>query len=70
MLARIDLGAVTTHDIRAVRIAFTGGGLHRGVRMLSSAVILRRPLSGKCFPINVIGCAMFVAHLGLVTPQG
>ncbi|GJE19280.1 MAPEG family protein [Methylobacterium marchantiae] len=53
---------VTWIDVSAAWLFFVGRVIHTGVQTLTDDV----PLRGRVFVINFLGCAVLVAHLGLV----
>lgn len=58
----VAFDAVTLLDVWAAWIFFLGRVIHTGVQTLTDNV----PLRGRVFLINAAGCAVLVAHLGLV----
>ncbi len=64
LLASLD--RVAPVDVWAGWIFVAGRVIHTGVQTLTDNV----PLRGQVFLINVVGCAMLVAHLGFVALAG
>ncbi|KQO54811.1 MAPEG family protein [Methylobacterium sp. Leaf85] len=60
LLAALD--RVTWVDVAAAWLFFAGRVIHTAVQTLTDDV----PLRGRVFVINFLGCAILVAHLGLV----
>jgi hypothetical protein len=58
----VALDRVTWVDIGAAWLFLAGRVIHTAVQTLTDDV----PLRGRVFVINFLGCAILVAHLGLV----